>query len=685
MTDLASPVRFLRGVGEKRAQAFARLGVFTVEDLLLFFPRRYEDRRVLTPLGALRPDTFAAVTAEVVSLSSGPAGHRAGPVSALLTDGGALVRAVWFNNPRLERLFRPGVRLALYGRVEYRGALQLTNPEFEILEGEEAASVGRIVPIYPLAAPLSQKWVRRLIDDALEAHCGDLADFLPPPLRGRHGMKALPEAVRELHHPRDGDSWLKARNRLAFDELFLLQAGLLLRRKAEAAPKNAVPIQPGYRFGAFTGPDLPFTPTGAQRRAIAEILGDMNASTPMNRLLQGDVGSGKTFVAAAAVLAAADSQVQSVIMAPTEILAQQHHSRLRKLFGPWGVETVLLTGGLRAAERRDVRDAVREGRAQVIVGTHALFGDEVVFAKLGLVIVDEQHRFGVLQKRDLISKASAPHVLVMTATPIPRTLVLSVYGDLQVSVLDELPPGRRPVATRRAGAGGERALLSLVRERVRLGQQVYWVCPLIEEGEEGDSRAVLSRFDRLSRLLPEVRTALLHGHLPPKEKEDVMRRFSEGETDLLVATVVIEVGLDVPNATVMIVEDAGRFGLAQLHQLRGRVGRGHADSVCILFEGRRTSREGRERIETVLRTSSGFDLAEADLRQRGPGEVCGIRQHGVTDFRVADLVRDHKILDLARLEAGRLLEADPELERAPLLRRELGRRLGKALNLAGTA
>ena len=687
MSELTLSIRFLRGVGEKRAQAFARLGIFTVEDLLFFFPRRYEDRRTLTPLGDLRPDTFSAVVAEVASLSARPAGYRSGPFSISLTDGIQTVRAVWFNNPRLELQLRPGMRLALYGRVEYRGGLQLTNPEFEVLEGDEVetASVGRIVPVYPLAAPLSQRWTRRLVGTVLASYGGGLTDFLPDSLRRRHGMKTLPDAVRELHCPEDRNSWLRARNRLAFDELFLLQIGLLLRRRTYAASGYAVPIRPGRKFQALMGPGLPFVPTGAQRRAVAEILGDMNSKTPMNRLLQGDVGSGKTFVASAAILAAADSGVQSVFMAPTEILAQQHYFNLKGMLRSQGIETVLLTGGQRAAERRSVEEAIRGGSAQVVVGTHAVFGDEVSFARLGLVIVDEQHRFGVLQKNSLMAKASAPHVLVMTATPIPRTLVLSIYGDLEVSVLGELPPGRTPIRTVRMSAGMEKTLLDLVREHIRRGRQVYWVCPLIEDEEQGEPRAVVSRFGRLSSVLPEARIAMLHGRLSMGEKENIMRGFSEGKTDLLVATVVIEVGLDVPNATVMIVEDAGRFGLAQLHQLRGRVGRGRAEGVCILLEGRETSPDGRARIETMLRTSSGFDLAEEDLKQRGPGEVCGIRQHGVTDFRVADLVRDRKLLSLARDEARRLLETDPWLESAPLLKEELDKRLGRALKLAGTA
>lgn len=684
MTDLSSSVRFLRGVGEKRAQALARLGIFTVRDLLLFFPRRYEDRRTLVCVRDLRADATAALIAEVVSLHA-PA-YRGGPISVLLADETGRVRAVWFNGQRLATQLAVGTRLALYGKVEHRGGLQLTNPEFEILEEEEGPrSVGRIVPVYSLTASLAQKWLRRLIDETLDAYGGGLVDFLPRSIRERHRMRGLSEAVYELHHPEDRNSWLKARNRLAFDELFLLQTGLLLRRRRHEVSSDARPIKPGRRFEALMGASLPFSLTGAQRRAVKEILRDMGSCTPMNRLLQGDVGSGKTLVAAAAILAAADSGVQSAFMVPTEILAQQHYFRLSHMFAPWGIETVLLTGGQRAAERRSVRASLQEGGAQVVVGTHAVLGDEVSFSNLGLVVVDEQHRFGVLQRKNLIAKGTMPHVLVMTATPIPRTLVLSVYGDLEVSVLDELPPGRRPIETRRAGFGNEAALTELIREHVRSGGQIYWVCPVIEEEEGTEARAVTSRYALLLKALPELRIAMLHGRLPLEEKASIMNRFTAGEVDLLVSTLVIEVGLDVPNATLMIIEDAGRFGLAQLHQLRGRVGRGHARSVCVLLDGPTRSPEGEARLEIMARTSDGFALAEADLKQRGPGELCGIRQHGLTDFRVADLVRDRRILALARKEARELLLRDPQLAAESPLREELTRRLGDVLNLAGTA
>ena len=686
---LQTPVRYLRGVGERRAEALERLGVRTVEDLLFLLPKRYEDRRRLTPLDELRPGEPACLVAEVVSLSLG---EGAAPDSALLSDGRAMIRAVWFNRYAL-RAIEPGMRLALYGRVEQYGGLQLLNPEFEVLGEQEPQLVNRIVPIYPAAASLPQSRLRSLIGGALEAWSGCLVDFLPKRIRERHGMKGLAEALTELHRPTDEDSWMRARNRLAFDELFLLQTGLLLRRTGDApsARPAPLPLAPGEKSHLFAR-SLPFPLTRAQRRVIGEILRDMRGPGVMNRLLQGDVGSGKTLVALAAILAAADSGAQAALMVPTEILAQQHYMRIRALLEPLGVGVGFLTGGVRAEERRALLKSLREGGVQVLVGTHAVFSEDVTFARLGLAVVDEQHRFGVLQRGALISKGGSPHVLVMTATPIPRTLALSVYGDLDVSTLDELPPGRRPVRTvsMKLGAeGGEEGadLLRLIRKRVSRGRQVYWVCPLISESEEArpDLSAVTSRYEDLSRLLPGVGIGLLHGRLPIGEKAEVMRRFAEGETGLLVATSVIEVGLDVPNATMIVIEDAGQFGLAQLHQLRGRVGRGREASLCVLIEGEGTTQEGRRRIRAMCRTSDGFVLAEADLRQRGPGEVCGVRQHGVTDFRVADLLRDRGILELARREARALLREDPALDSEPLLRDEVRRRLGEALRLAGTA
>jgi ATP-dependent DNA helicase RecG len=678
-------------VGEVRERALLRLGVKTAEDLLFFFPRRYEDRRNITPFSALTEGCVTSVVAEVAAFEKRSSSRRGLEVSsALLSDGKDFIRAVWFNMPRLEGVLTPGTRVALYGKVEIRGGIQLKSPEFEVLDESDPESVGRIVPIYPATAGLSPKWIRRIVFSALSLYLDRVRDYFPPETRRKLGLPELRESILELHRPQGRESWRAARNRLAFDELFLLQTGLLLRKKRHAAARKNAPSfvrgKPGEKFGSFLR-SLPFPLTGAQERVIGEIVSDMASETPMNRLLQGDVGSGKTVVAVAALVVAADSGAQTAFMAPTEILAQQHYFRLKTWLPELGIRVELLTGSLSRAERRRVLDALASGEAQVAVGTHALFGPKVVFGRLGLVVVDEQHRFGVLQKNTLLAKTRSPHVLVMTATPIPRTLTLSIYGDLDVSVLDELPPGRKPVSTVLLRASGRQhfaRLLSFIRDTAGQGRQIYWVCPLIEESEKLDLTAAYSRFQSLREDLPGLRAALIHGQLPAGEKEAVMRAFAAGEIDLLVATSVIEVGVDVPNATVMVIEDASRFGMAQLHQLRGRVGRGGEESHCVLLSGNPTP-EGAARLDAMLSSSDGFRIAELDLRQRGPGEICGVRQHGVTDFRVADLTRDYKLLSLARKEAMLLIEEDPDLENARLLKETLMRRLGAALELAGTA
>jgi ATP-dependent DNA helicase RecG len=662
------------------------LGIKTVEDLLFFFPRRYEDRRNLTRLSALTPGTMAAVVATVVLFQKRPRSHRGLEIAtAVLSDGQDAVRAVWFNMPRIGDAMVPGRKVALYGRVERRGELQFTSPEFEVLDEEDPQSVGRVVPIYPTTAGLSAKWVRRIVGSVVETCLSELEDFVPPVIRQRHGFADLAASVKELHFPQERKTWLAARNRLAFDELFLLQTGLFLRRQRRSVASSKASAQilrEGEKFRSFMR-SLPFQPTAAQTRVIREIAEDLASSVPMNRLLQGDVGSGKTAVAAASLMIAADGGVQSAFMAPTEILARQHFFRLEEMLRPLRISVELLTGSLTAGERKNVLSAVSSGSAQIVVGTHALFGEKVAFKHLGLVVVDEQHRFGVLQKNALRAKGDQTHVLVMTATPIPRTLTLSIYGDLDVSVLDELPPGRKPVKTIHL-RGQKKRLLQFLRKTADEGRQAYWVCPLIEENEDMDLTAAVSRFRTLKEELPELRIALIHGQLPDTEKDSAMQSFARGEIDLLVATSVIEVGVDVPNAVVMVIEDATRFGVAQLHQLRGRVGRGSGESLCILLTGTPTP-EGAARIDAMLSTSDGFKIAELDLRQRGPGEVCGVRQHGVTDFRVADLVRDRKLLELARQDAELLLREDPELRGEPLLLQTLTSRLGETLELAGTA
>ena len=489
---------------------------------------------------------------------------------------------------------------------------------------------------------------------------------------------SLYDAIMQIHHPDDEDKFVRARNRLSFEELFLLQTGIIMRRKSQAQQVHSQVLTPGKNFQAFMN-NLPFKPTDCQRVAIYEILDDMAKTYPMNRLLQGDVGSGKTLVAASAMMAAVDCKAQAAFMAPTEILAQQHYLKLKKNLQ--GLNIALLTGGLKAEEKRKILAGISDGSIDIVVGTHAIFSEDVNFHNLALVVVDEQHRFGVLQRNKLITKGSAPHVLTMTATPIPRTLILSVYGDLEVSILNELPSGRKKVKTLSLIPSEFGKIPEIIRARIKEGGQVYYVCPVIDESER-DLHDVKSTYNKLKKLLPELRIAMLHGRLSVDEKSLIMQNFSDGKIDLLVATVVIEVGVDVPNANMIIIQDAGQFGLAQLHQLRGRVGRGKAQSYCVLLENENITPEGRERISAMVKTSDGFELAEQDLRQRGAGEICGTHQHGVTDFRIADIVRDEKILTLARDEAGKILADDEKLSLEPELRWEIFRRLGKVLELA---
>ena len=675
-----SPITILEGLGPKTAEAFSRLGVLTLEDMFFLMPRRYEDRRNPKPLDSLIPGTTDCAVGTVSELYTRP-----GRTEAVITDFTGSANIIWFTD-KIGTFLRKGMRIAVYGQLSDRYIVpSFTHPEFEILKrGAIPKLIGKIFPVYPGTADLTQRVIIKFIDLALDKYSDQcLKEFLPKRVLQRYGMMSLREAVIQIHRPSDELSFIKARNRLSFDEFYLLQTGIIMRRNSRGGLLQAQPLKPGEKFAAFTD-SLPFALTEAQRLAGAEILADMEKPSPMNRLLQGDVGSGKTIVAVIAMLAACDSGAQSAFMAPTEILAQQHYINLCKLLEPLGLKVALLTGSLKTSERNRILDEIYCGNVNIVVGTHAVFSEDVDFMNLALVIVDEQHRFGVLQRGALISKGKAPHVLAMTATPIPRTLILSVYGDLGVSVLNELPPGRQKIQTISLTPAAFRKVPRMIRERVANHEQVYWVCPLIEEGER-DLASVSDTYDRLRELLPEVRMEMLHGRLSVDQKTEIMNDFSAGKIDMLIATVVIEVGVDVPNATLMVIEDAGQFGLAQLHQLRGRVGRGKAQSTCVLLENADITPEGRERVAAMVRTTDGFELAEQDLRQRGPGELCGTRQHGVTDFRVADLVRDEKILTLARDEAQALMTEDPALESEPMLKAEILRRLGGVLELAATS
>jgi len=686
--DLSDPVRFVKGVGPSRERQLANLDVFTAEDLLFLFPRRYEDRRTLTPLSSLVAGTSTTVIARVVAVEKRTTAKKKLSLTTLLiSDGRGMAKAVWFNRVGLENVFRSGLRVALFGKVELRnGVPQLVAPEFEVLEEEDDGEeeLLSIIPLYPSTAGLHQKTLRRIVRTALEEYLPLLEEFLPASLQERHSFRGLTDAIREIHYPTSRENWKSARRRLVFDEFFLLQAGLALRRNRAENPLDQAPaLVRGHFVEECLRRLLPFSLTEGQKSAMEDILSDMERTAPMNRLLQGDVGSGKTVVALIALLAALDGECQGALLAPTEILARQHHLRLSPVFSRLGVSCALLTGSLPAKEKKEVHAGLESGEIAVAIGTHALFSEGVSFARLGLAIVDEQHRFGVLQKHTFRAKGSAPHVLTMTATPIPRTLTLTVYGDLAVSVINGMPPGRKGVKTSAVSPKKLPAVLRFLQERFDAGERAYWICPLVEESDS-DLAAATARFEDLSAEFGSYGVGLLHGRLPLAEKEKAMEDFRSGATRLLVSTTVVEVGVDVPEATVMVVEDAVRFGLSQLHQLRGRIGRGDAEGFCILVCAPSTP-ESRRRIEAFCSTEDGFAIAEADLRLRGPGEVCGVRQSGVTDFRIADLLKDQEILRLARAEAFSLVEEDPEFENTPLLAQRVFHVLGRSLNLVETA
>ena len=652
-------------------------GLRTVEDLLSYFPFRYEDRSNVKPVSQLAPGEVATVIAQVHSAKL--AGFRRkdlGLFEASFTDSSrAFVQGKWFHGKYLAGVLTPGVKVALFGKVEYdsySGELGMLHPELEMLTGDDedgpaALHVGRIVPIYEAVAKISARVLRTLIHNAL-AELPPLDDRLPPAIRQRLAMPDRATAVREAHFPSEGAD-LRLLNsfrspahfRLIFEEFFWLECGLALKRnKARSMPGIAFELNERVRERIKAM--LPFKPTAAQKRVLGEIASDMAAPRPMNRLLQGDVGSGKTIVAAEAGVIAIENGYQIVVLAPTEILANQHHIYFKRLFSKLGYVVALITGSFSSREKTQLKKLVAEGLTHVVIGTHALLEKDLEFHRLGLAIIDEQHRFGVMQRFELTRKGATPDVLVMTATPIPRTLALTIYGDLDVSVIDELPPGRKPIATSHVSNDRIEQVYSFVKSQIDAGRQAYVVYPVIEESETQAMKAAAKMYEHLSReVFPSLRIGLLHGRLPSEEKETVMERFKRGEIQILVSTTVIEVGVDVPNATVMLIEQAERYGLAQLHQLRGRVGRGGEQSYCILVT-ERLNDTGRERIRTLVDSNDGFAIAEMDLRLRGPGEFAGTRQSGIPSLRIASVIRDREILEVARREAVDFVNTPPSEE-----------------------
>jgi len=650
----------LQGVGPKNASSLEKLGLFTLGDMLYYFPRRYDDYSQLKPINALMYGEVVTVIGQVQNLVNRPVrGGKMQMQEALLNDGSGALRLIWFNQPWLMNRLREGMLIAAAGRVEqYLGRLVMNNPDWEAVE-EEHLHTARIVPVYGLTANITQKWLRNLMDQVVNYWAPRLSDPLPERLRLSAGLYELGRAIHQAHFPDSQEALQQARARLAFDEIFYLQMGALRKKRGLKAQSARV----------FTASDswleeqvrgLPFQLTGAQVRATADIRDDLLAGHPMNRLLQGDVGSGKTVVSVLAAKMVAESGAQTALMAPTSILAEQHYKNFRALWPEADIR--LLTGDTSASERAELLPALAEGRAQVLIGTHALIEEPVVFHDLQLAVIDEQHRFGVEQRGALRAKGSSPHVLVMTATPIPRSLALTLYGDLELSVMDEMPAGRQPVQTFILKPSERERGFSLLESQIRAGRQAFIVYPLVEESEKMEEvKAAVEEHARLAReVFPGLRLGLLHGRMKADEKERVMQAFRAGEYDILVATTVIEVGVDVPNATVMLIEGANRFGLAQLHQLRGRVGRGGGESFCLLIPDKGESAEN-ERLLAMTRSNNGFELAELDLQQRGPGEFLGTQQSGpAVSLRMASL-SDVTSIEKAREQAQAMFDLDPEL------------------------
>ena len=653
MANLSDPITILKGIGTARAKQFANLNIHTLQDLICHFPRGYEDRTQMRTISQLEPDRPACFRAVVMNTPK-TAHIRKGLdlTRAQVADHTGRLNLTFFNSRFAAEQLQYGGEYIFYGTLtgDYAG-YGMTNPVFESPEAPGTAT-RRVLPIYPLTAGLSNAAVVRAVTQAL-AICPTPPEILPEEVRQKFGILPAEEAYLAIHQPQSMDQAAQARKRLIFEEFFVFSAGLSLMRAARQEKKTAayaqVDLEPFYKA-------LPFSLTGAQRRASGEILEDFQKGRPMNRLVQGDVGSGKTMVAAAAAYCAGSNHKQTALMAPTEILAEQHYASLGKLMEPLGISMELLTGSMTPKEKRLARERIASGEAQIVVGTHALITDATEFRDLGLVIADEQHRFGVAQRSKLSAKGEDPHLLVMSATPIPRTLALLMYGDLEVSILDELPPGREQVDTFLVGESYRPRINAFIRKQVQLGHQCFVVCPAVEENQELGIKAAAAWAQTLEQtVFPDLRIALLHGQMKGSEKEAVMAAFARGEADVLVATTVIEVGVDVPNATLMVIEDADRFGLSQLHQLRGRVGRGTAKSYCILTTRNRNP-ETLQRLKALCKTADGFQIAEEDLKLRGPGDFFGSRQSGLPAFRMADLSCDLGTLKQAQEASARWID-----------------------------
>ncbi|MEM1095020.1 MAG: ATP-dependent DNA helicase RecG [Bacteroidota bacterium] len=670
---LATSVQFIKGIGPKKSEVLAAAGIRTALDLLRTYPRRYLDRTTVTPVRRLAEDSgVVTVVGQVRTMNTIPGRGRARFELVLEDESGGRMKCVWFQGARwIGKTFKKGERIAFHGKVQKFGsAFSMTHPDFDKLDSEgPALETGRIIALYPGGAALQKvgltsRSFRRIIYGLFKEHGLQIPNVFPEWIEQGYALIDGRVALRAIHFPKSQAELEQAKRRLKFEEFFFIQLMLALTKQTRQAVAGTTFGDPGAYYHRFINEVLPFTLTGAQQRALADIVQDTQSGFQMNRLVQGDVGSGKTVVGVAAMMHALDNGYQSAFMAPTEILAEQHYANLKKYLEPMGIEVRLLIGGQRKALREEILADLAEGRAQVAVGTHALFQETVAFQNLGLAIVDEQHRFGVVQRAELFSKGASVHMLLMTATPIPRSLAMTLYGDLDVSIMNERPAGRKPIQTQLRAEKRRGEVYQFVREQLREGRQAYIVYPLVEESEKLDLKDAESGYEQLQQEFRPYTVDLVHGRMFAYEKEEAMDAFKNGETDILVATTVIEVGVDVPNASIMIIEHAERFGLSQLHQLRGRVGRGTAQSYCILMADYKRSNEAKQRLNAMVETDDGFKISEYDLQLRGAGDFFGTRQSGLPDLKLADITHDHELLEQAREAAFALIRRDPHLRDA---------------------
>lgn len=662
---MSKDIQYLKGVGEKRAEMFRKKGIRTVEELLYFFPRAHEDRSELKKIADTNAGETVCLSITVFSPVRDSRIRRNMMISSMIVcdDSGAM-NVIWYNNKYVKNQFHTDEKYILYGKItENRGKKEIVNPIFE--KADSQRFTGKIVPLYPLTDGLTQKVVQSAMENAIN-EVGPLDEYINEDIRNQYNIAEINFAMRNIHFPDTLESYSIARRRFVFEELLILQIALFDRKSNNSR-------QSGATFGnlkmvrEFTD-SLPFPLTNAQKRTINEICADVKSGKMMNRLIQGDVGSGKTAVAAAAIYLAVKNGFQAAMMAPTEILAAQHFETVTEFFAESEIRTVILTGSMKVKEKRETLELIKSGFADVIIGTHAIIQDNVEFERLGLVVADEQHRFGVEQRAKLSAKGDNPHILIMSATPIPRTLALILYGDLDVSVIDELPPGRKAVKTYAVGDSMRTRAYSFVEKNITKGMQAYIVCPLVEETEKSDLKNAKDLSEKLSSTFPQLKVGLVHGRMKPKEKEAVMEAFSSGELNLLVSTTVIEVGVNVPNANIMVIENAERFGLSQLHQLRGRVGRGAEQAYCILI-AHGGNEVTKKRMETMCLSNDGFYISEQDLRLRGPGDFFGTRQHGLPEMRIANLFEDGDILKQAQTAAAQIIHEGINQEKYKLLKK----------------